>query len=56
MPVKEALKRIVEHAQDYRWHPEAVGLHPGGQGRTGARTSDQPFLIFWFFSIKGKER
>jgi len=25
-------------------------------GRTGARTSDQPFLIFWFFFIKEKEK
>ncbi len=32
------------------------GHHPGGQGRTGARLSDQPFLIFWFFLIKQKER
>ncbi len=28
----------------------------GALGRTGARTSDQPFLIFCFFFIKEKEK
>ncbi len=32
------------------------GNHPGAVGRTGARTSDQPFLIFCFFLIKQKEK
>jgi len=31
-------------------------VRPGALGRTGARTSDQPFLIFWFFFIKEKEK
>jgi len=31
-------------------------MRPGALGRTGARTSDQPFLIFCFFFIKEKEK